>query len=48
MRFEIQKSTKRGIECFERLGALYHEKGTSNKTITPSCTLYTSYGNQNL
>ncbi len=38
MRFEIQKSTKRGIEYFERLGALYHEKGTTNKTLTPACT----------
>jgi|LakMenEpi03Aug12_release.lakeMendotaPanAssembly.Ray.scaffolds.fasta_scaffold6690268_1 hypothetical protein len=46
MRFEIQKSTKRGIEYFERLGALYHEKGTTNKTLTPACTLYTSSGNQ--
>ena len=44
MRFEIQKSTKRGIEYFERLGALYHEKGTTNKTLTPTCTLYTSSG----
>lgn len=45
MKFEIQKSTKRGIECFERLGALYHEKGTTTtKTLTPACTLYTSSG----
>lgn len=45
MRFEIQKSTKRGIECFERLGILYHEKNAKNsRTPTPTCTLYTSSG----
>lgn len=44
MRFEIQKSTKRGIECFERLGVLYHEKESTNKTSTPTCTVYTSSG----
>lgn len=48
MRFEVQKSTKRSIECFERLGVLYHEKETNNKTFTPTCTLYTSSGNFNI
>ena len=45
MRFEIQlKNTKRGIQCFERLGMLYHENGTKNLSITPACTLFTSAG----
>jgi hypothetical protein len=41
MRFEVQKSTKRGIECLERLGVLYHEKEVNHSTPTPTCTLYT-------
>ena len=46
MRFEVQKHSKRGIDCLERLGMLYHEKGSANTTQTPMCTLYTSNGNE--
>jgi len=47
MRFEIQKQTKRGLECLERLGRIYHEKErlSAEFTTTPSCTLYLSTGN---
>jgi hypothetical protein len=42
MRFEVCKSTRRGLECFERLGKLHYE---NEKAIqTPSCTLYMPSG----
>jgi hypothetical protein len=42
MRFEVCKSTKRGIECFERLGKLHYE---NDKVVhTPACTLYMPSG----
>ena len=44
MRFEVQKHTKRGIECLEKLGILHHENGTKNMTMTPACTLFASTG----
>lgn len=44
MRFEIQKHTKRGIDCFERLGKLYAESETKQAVKTPSCTLFLSSG----
>lgn len=41
MRFEVQKHTRKGIECIERLGKLIND----SKTITtPSCTLFLSTG----
>jgi hypothetical protein len=43
MRFEVYKNTKRGIDCFERLGKIYYEN--NEKTIlTPTCTLFMPSG----
>lgn len=44
MRFEIQKHTKRGIECFEKLGKLYKDNEAKNLVKTPTCTLFLSTG----
>lgn len=44
MRFEIQKHTKRGIDCLEKLGILHHENAAKSTTPTPTCTLFTSTG----
>ena len=42
MRFEVCKSTKRGLGCFERLGKLVYEN--EKFLTTPSCTLYMPAG----
>jgi hypothetical protein len=44
MRFEIHKNTKRGFDCFERLGNLYHENELKSLTRTPTCTTVLSAG----
>lgn len=45
MRFEIQKHTKRGIDCLERIGKLCTENDSIKMAKTPTCTLFMSTGN---
>ena len=42
MRFEVCKSTKRGIDYFEKLGKLYYEN--DRVALTPCCTFYMPSG----
>ena len=44
MRFEVNKHTKRGIDCLERLGKLYHDNEAKSSILTPTCTLFLSAG----
>lgn len=41
MKFEVQKHTRKGIECIERLGKLTRDK---HEITTPTCTLFLSAG----
>jgi hypothetical protein len=43
MIFDIQKSSKRGIECLERLGKLLNP-ANNDHIATPACMLYAPSG----